>query len=92
MRDIDLTLQNAFSQRLIATQYDDINQYRIVLEANESRLRSEESLRQLVLVNVQGQQIPLTTFAQFHTVLAPLSVVHSGGFVIAGRSRDPSRD
>lgn len=80
MRDVQLALQNAFSQRLIATLYDDINQYRVVLEVSEDKLRSEKSLDQLFLVNAKGERVSLLSVASVSMTQSPLSVVHTSGF------------
>ncbi len=86
MRDVDLALQNAFSQRPIASLYQEVNQYRIVLELAEAYLQDAEYLQSFMLVNAAGDAIPLVQIAQIETQFAPLTVVHHSGMASANIS------
>jgi len=44
MRDVDNALYNAFGQRQVATIYDELNQYKVVMEVAPEYARSPESL------------------------------------------------
>ncbi|HEY8358601.1 MAG TPA: efflux RND transporter permease subunit [Ramlibacter sp.] len=44
-RDVDNALYNAFGQRQVATIYDDLNQYRVVMQVARRYIRSPEDLK-----------------------------------------------
>ena len=44
-RDVDNALYNAFGQRQVATVYEELNQYRVILGAAPAYIRSREALR-----------------------------------------------
>jgi multidrug efflux pump len=44
-RDVDNALYNSFGQRQVATIYDELNQYRVIMEVSPEYARSPESLR-----------------------------------------------
>ena len=44
-RDVDNALYNAFGQRQVATVYEELNQYRVILGAAPAYIRSPEALR-----------------------------------------------
>ncbi|HEY1057528.1 MAG TPA: multidrug efflux RND transporter permease subunit [Limnobacter sp.] len=80
VRDIDTTLNNAFSQRQVSTIYNPLNQYRVVLGLNEFYLQGPESLKAIRFSTPDGGQVPLSAFARVVPGNAPLSVSHDGGF------------
>ena len=44
-RDVDNALYNAFGQRQVATVYDDLNQYRVIMQVSRRYILSPESLK-----------------------------------------------
>ncbi len=79
IRDIDLTLQNAYGQRQVGVIYNPLNQYRVVLELAPQHLQSAESLQRLNFINNQGQPVPLSAFARLELTNTALAVSHEGG-------------
>ncbi|MEO7252604.1 MAG: multidrug efflux RND transporter permease subunit [Casimicrobium sp.] len=80
VRGIDATLNDAYGQRLVATIYEALNQYRVVLEADSQYLQSAESLKSLYVTGTGGKQIPLSQVATVSPSSTPLAVNHQGQF------------
>jgi multidrug efflux pump len=59
-RDVDNALYNAFGQRQVATIYDELNQYHVILEVNKKYAQSPEALRD-VYVPAKGSGSSTTT-------------------------------
>ena len=79
MSIIDTTLNNAFGQRQVGVIYNDLNQYRVVMELAPEYLQSAEALKNLYLTSRTGAQVPLSAIARVDTTLAPLSINHQSG-------------
>ncbi|MBE5252684.1 efflux RND transporter permease subunit [Mixta mediterraneensis] len=75
---LDTMLNNAFSQRQIATLYHTLNQYHVVMSLQSSYTRDPNILKQLYVINDDGDRIPVSAFARFVGGNAPLSVAHQG--------------
>ncbi|WP_033792085.1 efflux RND transporter permease subunit [Pantoea septica] len=75
---LDTMLNNAFSQRQVATLYHTLNQYHVVMSLNSSYTRDPAILQQLYVVNDSGDRVPLSAFANLSSGNAPLSVAHQG--------------
>lgn len=75
---LDTLLNNAFSQRQVATLYHTLNQYHVVMQVDDRYTSDPAILQQLFLVNDSGVQVPLSAFASFSGGNAPLSVSHQG--------------
>ncbi|KEA53852.1 multidrug transporter [Mangrovibacter sp. MFB070] len=75
---LDTMLNNAFSQREIATLYHTLNQYHVVMTLADDYTRDPEILKELYVVNDDGDRVPLSAFAKFVGGNAPLSVAHQG--------------
>lgn len=80
MRTVATLLNNAFSQRQVATLYDQQNQYRVVMELLPGYTAQPEVLQQLQIVTADGQQIPLAAIASYRYGLATDRVQHDGQF------------
>jgi multidrug efflux pump len=80
MADIDAVLYDAFGQSLAGVSYAEVNQYRVVLDADPRVWASPEGLRHVYLPGNDGKQIPLATIAKVEDKLTPLSVFHQGQF------------
>ncbi|MGK3115705.1 efflux RND transporter permease subunit [Candidatus Pantoea formicae] len=75
---LDTMLNNAFSQRQVATLYHTLNQYHVVMSLQSSYTRDPEILKELYVINDSGDRVPLSAFASFKGGNAPLSVAHQG--------------
>jgi multidrug efflux pump len=80
IQDIDNALNNLFSQRQVSTIYSARNQYRVILEAEQSYLRDPRDLQNIYVSGNGGAQIPLATVARVERGIAPLVVNHQGQF------------
>ncbi len=80
---IDATLGNAFSQAVVSTIYRERNQYRVVLEVEESFSNSPEALKRVFVRAPSGEQVPLSAVARYEYTNAPLSVNHQSQFAAA---------
>jgi multidrug efflux pump len=80
-RLINATLNDLFGQRLVSTIYGPLNQYRVVLEAEQRYLQSPDSLNDLFVVGPDGNRVPLGAFARWESGTMPLSVQHQGSSV-----------
>jgi multidrug efflux pump len=78
--EIDTTLNSAFGQRQVSIIHGELNQYRVVLEADPAQ-RQDASALQLIRVKSQsGELVPLTAVATWDAAPAPLTVNHQGQF------------
>ncbi|MFK8259508.1 multidrug efflux RND transporter permease subunit [Erwinia sp. AnSW2-5] len=75
---LDDMLNNAFSQRQVATLYKTLNQYHVVMSLSPEWTRDPDTLNKLFVVNDSGARIPLSAFASISGSNAPLSVNHQG--------------
>jgi multidrug efflux pump len=91
--DIGTALNNAFSQRQIATIYGERNQYRVILAAKPGHGAEAADISRLFVPAAGGRQVPLAAVATIERTLAPLSVAHRGQFaaVTIGFDIDPDR-
>lgn len=80
-REVDTTLSNLFSQRLVSTIYNPLNQYRVVLEAAPAYWQNADTLKEVFCVNSKGQTIPLAAFARWEPTFTPLAINHQSQFV-----------
>ncbi|WP_455820351.1 efflux RND transporter permease subunit [Pseudomonas cerasi] len=75
---LDDMLNNAFSQRQVATLYKTLNQYHVVMSLSPEWTRDPDTLNKLFVVNDSGDRIPLSAFSSVSGSNAPLSVNHQG--------------
>ncbi|SEH66877.1 multidrug efflux pump [Rheinheimera pacifica] len=80
MRTVATLLNNSFSQRQIATLYDQQNQYRIVMELMPGYTAQPEVLQQLQVITSDGRQIPLSAIASYRYGLVNDRVQHDSQF------------
>ncbi|MBN3079607.1 multidrug efflux RND transporter permease subunit MdtC [Pectobacterium polaris] len=71
-------LNNAFGQRQISTIYQPLNQYKVVMEVDDAYTQDVSSLDKMFVINNEGKPIPLSYFASWKPINAPLSVNHQG--------------
>jgi HAE1 family hydrophobic/amphiphilic exporter-1 len=80
-QEVDNTLYDAFGQRFVAQYYTQLNSYHVVLEILPALQGHPDSLDKIFLSSAGGQQVPLSTFAQWTTEpVRPLTVSHQGQF------------
>jgi multidrug efflux pump len=79
---IDNALYDAFGQRQISTMFTQLNQYRVVLEADPLFQRSPSDLQHIYLQSATSGPIPLSALTHVETTTAPLSINHQGQFPV----------
>jgi len=62
-KTIDAVLYDWFGQRQVATIYNPLNQYHVVMEADARFLQNPETLRNVYVAGVGGAQVPLMAVA-----------------------------
>jgi len=77
---IDDTLYDAFGQRQVSIMFTQLNQYRVILEAEPRFQLTPEALNKIYVKSTTGQMVPLSAFATLRTVTASLAIVHEGQF------------
>jgi multidrug efflux pump len=65
MRMVSSVLNNSFSQRQVATLYDDLNQYRVVMELSPEYTSSPTVLDQVQVIATDGKRVPLSAFSTY---------------------------
>ncbi|WP_331345143.1 efflux RND transporter permease subunit [Cellvibrio sp. UBA7661] len=81
MTTVASLLNNSFSQRQVSTMYEEMNQYRVVMELEPGYTATPEVLNQLQVITRDGKRVPLSTFSSFDYGLAEDRVRHSNQFV-----------
>jgi len=77
---IDSTLYDAFGQRQVSIIFTQLNQYRVILEAQPSFQLTPGSLDKIYVKSTTGQMVPLSAIAHLKTITAPLAISHEGQF------------
>jgi multidrug efflux pump len=80
MRTVASVLNNSFSQRQVATLYDNLNQYRVVMELDPRYTESPSTLEQVYAIGNDGQRVPLAAFTRYSYGMAPDRLQHRGQF------------
>ena len=80
---VDDTLYSAFGQRQVSVIYTQLNQYRVILEVENSFRTGPEALEKIYVKSTSGQLIPLNAIATVEQTTAPLSIPHQGQFPAA---------
>jgi multidrug efflux pump len=73
---IDQTLYDAFGQRQVATIYDELNQFKVVLEVDPADQQGPEGLDRLYVPG--GGRVPLSAVTKSSQNLAPVAINHQG--------------
>ncbi len=81
-RQIDVTLNDAFGQRLASTIYEPLNQYYVVLTLAPQYKQGPEALEQIYLNSANGK-VPLSAIGHWQTGNAPLAINHQEQFAAA---------
>lgn len=84
-KDVDNALYDAFGQRQISNIYNDLNQYKVVLEVGLQHLENPESLND-IYIQTAGGPTPLSSIATWEPVNTSLTVNHQGQFAAATMS------
>jgi multidrug efflux pump len=84
MRMIASVLNNSFSQRQVATLYDDLNQYRVVMELEPGYTRSPAVLDQVQVIAADGRRVPLSAFTTYRFGSTGDRVHHNNQFASVG--------
>ena len=79
---IDNTLYDAFGQRQISTIFTQVNQYRVVLEAQPSWQRGPAALEHIYIATPDGGQTPLGAIAHVTEESSPLAISRQGQFPV----------
>jgi len=77
---VDATLYDWFGQRQVATIYNPLNQYHVVMEAAPRYLESPDALSSVQFQSTGGKQVPLPAIADVRPATSPLAVNHQGQF------------
>ncbi|MDY6949315.1 MAG: efflux RND transporter permease subunit, partial [Pseudomonadota bacterium] len=82
VEDIDQLLYDAYGQRQISEYQNEINQYKIILEADQRQRGRADSLQYFYLRSPLTQQmVPLAAVARIEApAVGPLSIAHDGMF------------
>jgi len=81
MRTVATVLNNSFSQRQVATLYDSLNQYRVVMELDPRHTQTPDTLDQVFAIGRDGQRVPLSAFARWDYGMAPDRIQHREQFL-----------
>jgi hydrophobe/amphiphile efflux-1 (HAE1) family protein len=77
---IDDTLYDAFGQRQVSLIFTQLNQYRVILEAQPNFQLTPAALQKIYVKSANNLPVPLSAIAQLKTVTAPLAINHQGQF------------
>ncbi len=80
MQLINSVLNNSFSQRQVATLYDRLNQYRVVMELEPQYTADPAVLDQVQVVSADGTRVPLSAFTKREFSLIDDRVRHRSQF------------
>jgi multidrug efflux pump len=80
MRTVASVLNNSFSQRQVATLYDNLNQYRVVMELDPRYTQSPTTLEQVYVIGADGQRVPLSAFTRYSYGMANDRLQHHEQF------------
>jgi len=84
MRTVATLLNNSFSQRQVSTLFDEMNQYKVVMELMPGYTAQPEVLKQLQVVTNDGRTVPLSAFSSYQYGLVSDRVRHDGQFASLG--------
>jgi multidrug efflux pump len=79
---VDDALYDAFGQRQISTMFTQLNQYRVVLEADPGFQKTPEDLAHVYVRGASGSVVPLSAFTRIEQSRAPLAINHQGQFPV----------
>jgi multidrug efflux pump len=79
---VDNALYDAFGQRIVSTIFTQSNQYRVILQADDSLMASLDALGTIYIPSSTaiGGEVPLSALVKVSERTAPLSIDHLGQF------------
>ncbi len=77
---IDAALYDAYGQELVATTFTQLNEYYVVMEADEPYRSTPDSLDGIYVQSNSGAAVPLRAIAKTRPNVTALSVNHNGQF------------
>jgi len=80
MQMVTSVLNSSFSQRQIATLYDRLNQYRVIMELAPQYTADPAVLNQVKVIGANGEQVPLSAFTRYDYSLVDDRVRHRSRF------------
>ena len=80
MQMITSVLNSSFSQRQIATLYDRMNQYRVIMELAPQYTADPAVLNQVQVIAANGDRVPLSAFTRYDYSLVDDRVRHRSQF------------
>jgi len=80
MQMVTQVLNSSFSQRQISTIYDDLNQYRVVMELEPKYTQDPAVLDQVQVIGAGGKRVPLSAFTHYEYSLIDDRVRHTEQF------------
>ena len=81
MRMVTQVLNNSFSQRQVATLYERLNQYRVIMELEPQYTQDPVVLDQVQVIAADGTRVPLSAFTRYDYSLVEDQVRHREQFV-----------
>lgn len=81
-------MNNAFSQRQVATLFGRLNQYRVVMELEPGHTADASVLDRLQVVTGDGQRVPLSAFVSYRYELSSDRVFRADQFAVVGVEYD----
>ncbi len=75
---VDNILYDAFGEREVSTMYTPLNQYYVIMVVGDQFWQNPLYLKQLYASAPDGKEVPLSAFAHFSSITAPLAVNHQG--------------
>ncbi len=79
-QQVDDVLYNAFGQRQVSTIYNELNQYKVVMEVAPQYWQNPESLKDIYIQTPTAGPTPLSAIASWEPTNTSLSVNHQGQF------------
>lgn len=79
-KQVDDVLYNAFGQRQISTIYNELNQYKVVMEVAPQYWQNPETLHHIYIQTPNAGPTPLSAVARWEPTSTSLSVNHQGQF------------
>jgi len=92
MAQVDTALYNAFGQSQVSTIYSDINQYRVVLVADNADSLKPSALLDIHVRSASGAMVPLGAIARLQPTIAPVSIHHYNQIESASISYNLDKD
>ena len=86
MSTVTQALNNAFGQRQVSTIYNQMNQYRVVMEVAPQFAQGPEALDQVHVVTAAGNRVPLSAFSRYTRTSADDRISRNDQFASANVS------